>query len=280
MTTRITGIVDQVKLTNSVPAEVSMDHIISCSCSIDNQSKPAGCIGQGSAYQYHQDGMVLVSGSIETEIVSLKILQLMGTYSAGWSVTLDDTLPAFTLAMNETATELLTLTGVKFGKVSLDFKEGEAIKATFDYQALTHASTTATVTYTKPSSAALMWTSAKAKFGSTYVGAVSSGNITYDRSIESKRGIENQSDRNPSQIVEKMKNFTFNLTIDITDDVAWDLVDTRTATTLTLELPSTGGSMVLSGVLVKDIKFDKKNDGEVRTVIVNGTALSAAITGS
>jgi len=105
--------------------------------------------------------------------------------------------------------------------------------------------------------------------------------------LEAVRGIENVSDgdkRKPSEIIEKLKNITFDMTIEITDNTAWTQVmggstiqDSRSDVTIVIE--TANGDITITGCRVNDLDSDKGADGEIRTAKISGNALGMSVSG-
>lgn len=284
--TRTTGISDKVKILDSGSSEVSFGFIQSASHRIDNRMETRAGVGGGTSYQYHFDRVVEISGSIDTFPTSLEILKIFGSYSSG-SVTFTDTLPEHTIQMNTDGSNYIEITGAKFGSFTLEITKGEEVKLSVDFMGKSAEVKSGTISYSMPSVDPLNFLDAKVKIGGSYVGSLETTTIKYNRDLEAVRGIENVSDgdkRKPSEIIEKLKNITFDMTIEITDNTAWTQVmggstiqDSRSDVTIVIE--TANGDITITGCRVNDLDSDKGADGEIRTAKISGNALGMSVSG-
>ena len=285
---RMTGVSDQVVI-KSGETEIEVGWLQSANYKLDNQTEAKAAIGGGVDYQYNLDGIAIVTGGFETNPVTLDLLKLMGTLSAG-SITFGATLPECTVQMNSDDGNYVEIIKAKFSPVSIDIAKGEPMKVSFEFVAKDIDTKSGALDYTEPTVECIDFPTTKVKLGASYVGSVDSANISMDYGIEGHRGIENVAVgeiRKNTEVISKLKKIDFSMTIEITDGVAWTqamggttISDTRTDTTITLE---TGGTLTgvinLTGIRVKDISSDKAADGEVRTAIITGTALGMTVNG-
>ena len=281
---RQTGISDQVKVLDSTPAEVSFGWIQGASHRIDNRMETRGAIGGGADFQYHLDKVVETTGTIETFPTSLEILKVFGSYSQG-SITFTDTLPEHTIQMNTDSGNYIEISNAKFGRFSLEITKGEEVRLSVDFMGKSAETKSGSISYTLPTSSPLNFLDAKVKIDGSYVGSVESVSVEYNRDLEAVRGIENISSgdlRKPSEIIEKMKAISFNITIEITNGTAWNQVmggstiqDSRSDITIVIETGN--GDITLTGSRVNDLDADKGADGEIRTVKISGNALDISV---
>lgn len=277
--TRETGKSDQFKVQNATPAEVSVGWAQKVSWKIDYKTEAGGGVGQGATLQYHDDGVTERTLSLDTKAVDFKSLQLMGAYSAGWTIAFGNTLPVHSVIANTSAGKIITFTGVKWDHANIQIVENQPLKITYDGKALSHTFAAGSTSYTKPSTEPIPYTSLKCKWDGDYIGAVRSGSIDYDREATFERGAENQSDTNPSEICEGMHLVTFDLTIDVTDTFM-EKIDTREDKTLILETTTTGGTLTVTGCRIYTEDADKDADGKPRSIKITGQGFTPSVAGS
>jgi len=289
--TRITGITDKIKILDSTPAEYVPGFIVGGSYELNNASEPKGGVGEGVNRSFHIDGVASGKGKIKIECPDLKTLQLIGTYSAGWTVVNATTLPEYTVQMDTYTGKYISFTGCKFSLESLELTKGGLLTMTFGFVAKDYTYETGSISQTMETDTPLSYLSCKLKVAGSYVGSISRLNIGIDRGLHAERGIENASVasiRKPTDVLEKKTNISFSADIEITDDTAWTQViggtsiqDSRSDVAIIFETTSTGGSLTLTGARVEGGSFDKPYDeGEIRVGAISGTALSWSVAGS
>jgi hypothetical protein len=266
-----------------------LGYIESAGYDIRNNHEDYPSINGGTKYQYTLDGVCEIDGTLSVSILDFKALKLMGTLDGSWEVTLDDTLPSFTFKTVNEVGKLMNLNDFKFGRVTVRFNKTEKrITADFEGKGLSYEITTGAISPSVPSTIPLQSLDLSVKLGDTAVGSVASGTITYDRELEAVRGIESTSagdKRKATALIEKLKNFEFDLEIEVTDSTPWTkalggtvIQDTRTDTTLDLIGSDTQGTIALTGVRA-DVSQELTAGAEIVTVRLTGTAKDATITG-
>lgn len=281
MATRRTGVTDKVLIQDSSDTEVTADlgWVQTFSYEVDEGTESVATIDGSANNAINIDGVIEITGSLETNLYSLKSLQVLGTYdSVAGTVTWDDSLPTFDAKADIDGSDVATISDLKFGTVTIDFEQDGAITMSADFTGKTFSKATESISPTTASTEWMQGFDASVSIGGSVVGSVESGSISFERSTDGIRGITSSSSRTVDEIKEKMKGISVDLTIHITDATAWSEVttaDDRSDTSLTLT--TTAGDINLSGVRFQTLGAEKSNDGEVRTVDLSGTALSVTI---
>lgn len=299
MTDRKSGISDKALVEDSGGSEITDDigWVDTASHTITNNSEKKASVNSGSSYAYILDGQIDVEGALTARILDLKALKLLGTYEedteAGtWEVSLDDELPTHTFKqkITEGTDRTILLKDFKFGRAVIRLNKGEEVTIDFEGMGKDAEVQETDISPTEPSDEPLSYLDATVKIGGTAVGSLDSGSITYTRSLEAVRGIEDTSARTATELIEKLKDFTFDLTFEITDGEAWERAfgtssyplstqEDRDNTTVSIVLGDTEGTIELSDARANDVENELASDGEIRTATITGDALDATVSG-
>jgi len=125
----------------------------------------------------------------------------------------------------------------------------------------------------------------KISIGGTTVGSVESWEMSFNRNLESFKGIEDDTDkRKPSRLIEKNYDVSFNATINIEDSTAYEetlggsnpygIEDDRSDQNITVTVDTSAGSDILTvtDARFEEVSADMSNDSEKRTASLTGVA--------
>lgn len=292
--TRKTGIDDEAQIiqesgSNDITADLGQ--IQSAGWTIEDPSERKAGVGSGASFQANIDGLIIPRCSVVFVAQDLEVAKLMGSLSSG-TITFDDILPKHTQKMQVGSNTVLSITGVKYGRMTLNVNQRDLVIAEFEGIGTDFQFSSGTISTPDPSGTLQSWLDAVYKIDGTAVGSVESAQYTYERSLQPVRGIEDTTSgqkRLPSEIIEKIKDFRHDATIEIEDDTAWkkahddsslpiDPQDSRTDKTTAVSLDG-GGEMQLSqGRFVED-SGRLNEDKDVRTVDISGNAIAGTVTG-
>lgn len=277
----------------------------SISYAINHENEPQESVSHQPTLQEAVDGMTEISVSVDCEPPTLKAAQTVGTYSedtnAGtWEVTLDDFLPELRAKIQVTSTKVLVVEGLKFDGFTLSINNGEVVEMTLHegnngnatYAELRDTTIDAPDLEDKPDS----YLDTIANLDGNTVGSGESITIEYRRNIQARRGIQSYSDgerRLPDEITEGNKQFSWDATIEVTDDQPFQthfndttyplqISDFSAEVPFELELnqnDATRGSIELTGGKPTDLGGELLNDDDVRTIDMSGNGRIASITG-
>lgn len=293
MTDYTTGIEDAVKVTDeSDSSEITSElgHVISANHNINNNTTTEASVNSGSTRAYHVDGVAELSISMEVNAVDLLVFQVFGTYdSTAGTITFDDTLPEYTVGMNTDDSNFADIKNVKFGSGSITISRGESISVSLEGNGKDIDRQAGSISPGTPSSEPQQFFEVHVDIDGTTVGSLDSVTFEIDRDLESRRGIEDVSSgdkRKPTTIQEKLKLFSFDMSIEITDQTAWDevtdttdgIADSRSDYPITLHFKN-GEQINIKEARSVDLDHTKENDGEVRVADITGEALDADISG-
>lgn len=294
---RESGILDRVLVLDSGGSDITTDlgHIIGAGFGIDNQTYKGASLNNGAGYVDIFDKMAIISCDLAVNPIDFRALKLIGGITTqqdgSWTWAWAETLPTLTMKGNiHGSNNYATLTGVKFGDVSIKLSYGNPVEISFKGYAKDITKSSGSLTASVPSTARMNYLDGYVADGSDNEFAkLQNMTIELKRGLEVRGGIEKwvaNSKRKPGDIIEKLKDITFSGTADITDDSLFtkvmggdSIADSRTDLTLKLAFSTTQGTLVLSGARISSLNHSKSADGEVRTVDFNGTALDISASG-
>lgn len=281
---------------------------INASYDIQESSEREAHVNSGADMTANTDTLVTVTGEANFRVQALDIFRLMGRYSESsgtWTVDLTDVLPVFELKLQIEKggkDAVLHIYNVKFGQGEISVDKQGFMTASFSYEACLSDSNNFieikdNTTLTKPTPEGYSKRGFDTEFaiGGNAVGSGQSFTFTYDRDLDSDKGIEpndGRPKRVPTQLIEQMKNFNASGQVDITDlQVFQETLDTssypltiqdrRTTKTLKLGLAqSTAGSIEWTGAKMNALGGELSNDADKRTISTESNATGATITGS
>jgi len=296
--TRTTGILDEVQIFDDTPTDITANvgHIMGASYSLDNKTKAYPSIGAGASYVELIDDFVDIKTTLTVHPLGTNkfdgVAQLFGTVTtaATWSWAWPDTLPEFKLNASLISGEYVEIDNIKFGSVSIKASKNNPIEVTLDGLAKNFKVISGSASNTPPNTARLFYLDGYGQIDGATIGSIDNISIDLDRGLEAVRGIEETSPgerRLPSEIIEKMKDIKFSVTIEITDDLAYkkalgasslpyEIQDTRSNISLTLYLNSQV-KIDLTGCAIQTLDHGKDADAEIRKVDIKGVAMGITI---
>jgi len=323
-TARKTGLSDAVQIQDSSGTDLFSSVDVNISGATHDVTIPSdrlASIGSGASYVSRADQPVEVTGDISLRAISLKPFELIGNRTDNADVytiepTTDDILPEWDFVQQITDTETIHLSGYddsgaepspaegfKFDEATLSIEKDSPVSMSFSGLGLYAEVQSETITTNNSELDPENWLDAHVEIDGTEVGSVDSAEVTIARDGEAVRGIENQKENFkllPTQVVERMRDVSFNMTIEITDSQAWQEVfdddstplyasDDRSEVQINVVLGdrddgdetnfSQGGEIQVKDALVTNASADLSDDAEVRTVDIEGNARSWTVKG-
>ena len=307
MADRYTGIEQEFVLETTGGSDLTtlLGNQASINYEINHDNEPRSSAGHQPTLQEAVDGMTEISVSIDCEPPTLKAAQVVGDYSedtgAGtWTVDLTDQLPELRAKIQATSDKVLVVEGLKFDGFTLTIRSGEVVEMTVPdgnngnatYVELQDTTITTPDLEGKPDS----YLDNTVSLDSETVGSIETATIEYRRNIQARRSIQEYTSgerRLPDEITEGNKRFTWDTTIEISDDQAFRVHFNDDSYPLTLadfsesvpveitldQADSTSGSIELQGGRPSDLGGELLNDDDIRTVDMSGNGLTSTITG-
>lgn len=253
-------------------------------------------VGRVPNFEAAIEEMAELNVSLSIKAPSLKAMKLMGSYSedsgAGtWTVDLTDFLPEFDMKLQVTDSKVLRCVDIKWGEATISVGKEEAVVIEFSGMCLDAEVLDETISTPEPASDPAKWIDAELLIDSTKVAAIDSASITYTRDLEAVTHVGAKS-RMPQKIIEKMKDFTYDMTIEITDTQAWEETFDGASFPLTapdgekqeiaaaMQLLDTQGSFEVQESKITDNSGEVADDAEIRTVDISGQGNKAVIEGT
>jgi len=253
-------------------------------------------VGRVPTFEAAIEQMADLSVSLTIKAPSLKPMKLMGSYSedtqAGtWTVDLTDFLPEFDMKLQVTESKTLNCIDIKWGEATVRVGKEEAVIIEFSGKCLDAEVLDTTISTPEPASDPAKWIDAELLLDATKVAAIDSASITYTRDTEAVTHVGAKS-RMPQKIIEKMKDFTYDMTIEVVDTQAWEETFEDSSFPLTspdgekneiaakMDLTSTQGSFEVQESKITDNSGEVADDAEIRTVDISGQGNKAVIEGS
>lgn len=282
MPSRKTGVTDEINIveeSGSTDITGDLGLIQSAGWDIDDPAERGNSVGGGTTTEQFVDGLIIPRCSLSVAVPDWEALKLLGTYDSGaGTISLDDTLPKFTFKAQATSDEVLEITGVKWGRATINASTGDMVTIDFEGIGTDFSFDTGTIDTTIRGDTVANWIDIEYQIANSAVGSVDSMSATYERSLEAVRGIESQSTpkRVPDEVIEKMKDIQSNSTIEITDATAWkevhdddtlpvEPVDSRSNVDVAFVIDG-GGTLNLTGGKFENESGDMSDDNEIRTV--------------
>lgn len=308
MANRYTGIEQEFvleRMSDDEDLTVLLGNQTSISYSINHDNEPRSSAGHQPRLQEAVDGMTEISVSIDCEPPSLEALKVVGDYTDDtdedtWEVELTDHLPEMRARIQATADEVLVVEGIKFDGFTLNIQSGEVVEMTFPEGNNGNATNVElqedTITTPDLEGKPDSYLDNTVSLDGETVGSVETASIEYRRNIQARRSIqeyESGDRRLPDEITEGNKEFTWDTTIEISDDQAFrvhfnddsyplTLADFSEAVPVEIVLnqdDNTSGTIELEGGRPSDLGGELLNDDDIRTIDMNGNALTSTITG-
>lgn len=283
--------------------------LIGLSWNINESSERESDVNSGANYRANTDTLVTVDGEASFRVPDFKIWRLMGEYNepgdGTWNVDLTDVLPLFELkcqVQKTSSDRILHIYAVKFGQGEITVDKDGFMIATFQYQAVLDDQNQFYefkdgVTLSDPGVEGWSKRGKDTEFSiaGSPVGSGQSFTMTYNRDVQADKGIEpndGRPKRVPTQLIERLKDFSVNGEVDITDfqimketldDDTFPLTtqDRRTEKSMELALANSDyGSTQWTGGKLNPIGGELANDADKRQVSIEGTATGATVEGT
>lgn len=289
---RITGISDVCQVFDSTPADITqtLGHIMGARYDIDDQVSQHGSCGGGADFTENIHNVCRISFGFTIHPTDL------GACLAEFDPfgTVSDECPEVSAKLNihgeSTAMKHIHITGGKMGTHVIRLSRDNPVEVTVDGFGTDYSIVQAEITNTPPSASREYYLDGYITMGGVAVGSVDNFTITVERNIDPKRGCEqiaSGSRRLPSEILEGMRNITFDGVVEITDEnmfkhisgdstLPLDPVDAPADIAITMVLDST--TISLTGCAVSPVGADRTTGGDIRTLSVRGVALGGSIT--
>lgn len=323
-TNRKTGLADAVQVQDDSGDDLfdSIDvNISGASHDVTIPSDRLASIGSGADYVARADQPVEVTGDISLRAISLKPFEMIGSRSDDGDVytiepTTDDVLPEWEFVQQVTDDETIRMggyddsgdepsveEGFKFDEATINIEKDSPVTLDFSGVGLFAEVREETIETNNSTLDPENWLDAHVEIDGEEVGSVDSAEVTIARDAEAVRGIENQKENYKllaTQVVEMMRDVSFNMTIEITDAQAWEEVfdddstplyasDDREEVQINIVLGdrddgdeteySKGGELQVENALVTNATADLSDDAEVRTVDIEGNARGWTVKG-
>ena len=273
---------------------------ISYSVQLDNELRED--INESPTLREAVDGAAEIYVSIDCEPVSLKATQLVGEYTedtnAGtWEVELTDHLPEFYAEIQVTNDKTLVIEGIKFNGFTLSVQMDGVVEATFNDgtngNALKVELEDRELEFDEDVDKPESYLDVTGLIDNQTIGSAESITVEYSRNVQSRRGIQDYEPgerRLPDEITEGNKTFSWDATIQVTDDQAFKTLfnsesypltisDYSSKTSFTAQLSEEKGSIELTGGKPTDLGGQLVNDDDIRTIDLSGNGRIATITG-
>lgn len=249
MTTRKTGLADEVKLEDSSGNDLTdIGYFQTASHDISINSETLSAIGSGAKAVDRLDQPMEVSGDLSLRTTDLIATRLIGEYSeptaSTWRVDFsgisnDDKLPEFkyfqqisnsqTLVMGGWSYSSGTISpepGFKFTSATLTIEQEGAVELEFEGLGTYAEIQDTTISTTLPSSLGMAnWIDASVRIDGTAVGSLDTVEVSIDRNGEVVRGIESRVRDTrllPDEVIEQELEIEFTLTIEVSDVQSWE----------------------------------------------------------
>lgn len=313
--TRKTGLSDAVQVQDDEGTDLfsSVDvNIQSASHDITLPSDLLGDVGSAAGYVSRADQPVEVTGDLSIRAITLEVMELIGDKSEDgdeYTVSSQDQLPEWEFVQQITGSETLHLggfddsgsdpesqEGFKFDEATLTIEQDSPVTIDFSGLGTFAEIKDETISTNNSTLDPSNWLDAFVEIDGEVVGSVQSVEATISRNASAERGIE-QRDANfkmlPSEVIEGMRDVSFNMTVEITDLTAWEQVydddslpltpsDDREEVQINIVLGSrddgdnsdysVGGELQLKNAVVTNANGDLSDDADVRTVDIEGNA--------
>lgn len=288
---RITGISDTCQVFDSVPADITqtLGHIVGARYDLDNQVRQEGSCGGGADFVENIHNVMRNTFGFTIHPTDL------GTCLAEFDPfgSVSDVCPEISAKLNIHGTggsmKHIHLTGGKMGTMVIRLAKDEPVEVSVDGFAKDYSIVTSEISNTPPASAREYYLDGYVTMGGVAVGSCENFTITVERNLDPRRGCEQVSAgsrRVASEIVEGMRNITWDGVVEITDENMFkhitgdssaplDPADAPSDITITLVLDST--TVTLTGCAVSPLGMDRSTGGDVRTLSIRGVALGGSI---
>ncbi len=243
------------------------------------------------------DGMTTIEGSVTCNPPNLKLLQLVGTYSEGsgtYSISLDKILGKNTFKQQKIGDGgVATLSGFKFGSYTLRVGEDQDLEVELSGQGDDFdLDTSATITTPSSTYDTKKYYDVTVSIGGDTIGSAASVTADYNRDLEAVKGMEDNSNRTPSEIIEKNFDHSFDMDINITDADAYNkaldsssspytIQDERSDQDIVITISTSAGSdtYTMKNCRMEEISSDMDDSKDKRIATIRGVCRDVEISG-
>ena len=274
---RMSGWTDKVRILDSTDADITSELGVVRGA---NHDINRGGVESRSAVNYEgkpayaNTGLSEHNAELVLHVDSLRAFGLIGETS-GTSLVHSPGLPSFEFRQQITTTEYLSISGFKFGSLSVEISApDEFFEISLSGQGLSSSKVTGVLEALSYSGSPLKWTNVPVKLNNTLIGGLQSATFNFERSLEPRGDVGVVSD-DPQYIGEGPLVININdLTVDVVDSSAWDDVLNKVDDDeLKVELPN-GEVLVLKSITWDSADPDERTGEEsIGTVSRSGVAL-------
>ena len=246
------------------------------------------------------DGLTTIEGSVTCSPPNLKLLQLVGTYSEDtdegiYSISLDKILGKTTFKQQKIGDGgVATLSGFKFGSYTMRVGEDQDLEIELSGQGDDFDLDTST-TITTPSANSYdtkKYYDVKVSIDGDTVGSAASVTADYNRDLEAIKGMEDNSSRTPTEIIEKNFDHSFDIDINITnadayskmlDDASspYTIQDERSDQDIVVTIDTSAGNdtYTMKNCRMEEISSDMDDSKDKRIATIRGVCRDVEISG-
>lgn len=289
MAERITGISDVCLVFDEGDADITntLGHIMGVRYDLGNQVTQYGSCGGGADYLENIHNVIDATVGVTIHPTDLgSCLAEFDPFGAS-----SDICPEVNFKFNvwgeDASMKVIYLKDAKMGTMTVRLSKDNPVEVEVSGKAKDYQIDTGSISHTPPSASREYYLDGYVTMGGSPVGSVDNFTITVERGVEAVRGCEQVSagDRRlPTEIIEKMRDISFDGTVEITDSAMFThlmgnasaIQDSPSDIAVTLVLDST--TVTLTGCAMDTVGVDRTSDGEVRTLTVRGKCLGGSIT--
>jgi len=224
-----TGLVDEVEILDEsdINKEGDWGQISSCSTEIEHNTEKYAHVNSGAEYTRIVDGPIHPSGSMEFRVTDLNVFKLFGEEEGG-VITVGETLPDYTIKTSTSEGNHNEFAGVKFTSFSFNIARESPVTLSTDWMATSVDENSSSLDPDTPDER--FWTDLDVyvQIDNDTVGIVDDLSIDMERDAEHRRGISEKAEtdrRGVDYIKQDLIDLSLDMTIEITDDTAWDEAD-------------------------------------------------------
>lgn len=300
---RKTGLADAVQVddgSGDIFADVDVN-ISSASHEIEIPSNLLSSVGEGAGFVARDDGQMSVTGDISIRAITLEVLRTIGNYSEGaeqWTIESQDILPEYMFKQQVADDGVLVLSGYDDSGAEPVPETGfkfDAATFTVDTDGVVEIDLSGVGLYAEVQSGSIEtnnstlnpenYLDAHVEIDGTKVGSLDSVEFSIERNADAVRGIEQREENYrllPTEIVEGMRDVSFSMTVEVTDETAWEKVmddtgkplrpsDNRSESSVKVVV-SDGEEIEVTGAVFETESAELADDADVRTVDIDGNA--------
>lgn len=266
-----TGLVDEVELLDSddINKEGEWGQIVTCSTEIDQNTEKYAHVNSEAEYTRIVDGVVMPSGSMEFRVTDLEIFKLFGEEEND-EIEIDKRQPKFTIKTSTEEGKHNEFSDAVFTGFSFNVARESPMTLSVDWMAQSVEPKTTSLSPESPDER--FWTDLDVfvEIDGSKVGIVDDFSIDMDREgAEHRRGISDKAEtdrRGVDYIKLGLIDLTLDMSMEITDDTAWDECDfeedTRSDKDITLKFGEEDKEIEVTGrfSVVSDEKADDADE--------------------